>query len=90
MMLVIEEYWSKLDPDAPAMSKQRVLPEFELRRRTKYPNGGGWKNKDEWVDFIKKSSHFAGFDEGGKAKILEPSWYGIKSYQLVYLEGSES
>ena len=86
MVLVIEDWWNKVEPDSTQHFGTKVLQEFILKNRTKYPNNGGWKSKDQWKREIQKRHDFEKWIDGEKAKLKTTSFYGIKSYQIVYME----
>lgn len=86
MNLVITEMWNKVVPDATQPFGTRVLPEFEVKSRVSYPNGGGWKSREEWRASVKTRSGFHGFEPDGSARFEQRPSYGIRGYQLVSLE----
>lgn len=85
MRLVIETLWNKVVADPSAPFGTRVLPEYERKDILSFPNGGGWKSRDEWEHSVKHRKGFQGFDSQGRAKFDGGRAYGIHSYQLVSL-----
>ena len=88
--MIIEEWWNKVRPNKEKPFGTEVLPEFERKSRTTSPNCGGWNSLQQWKNACKERSGFIGFncdyDSLHKAKFLLPTSYGIRSYQLVWLE----
>jgi len=88
MRLVIEVWWNRVsESERDKHGWFKVLPDFILKDKVFYPNGGGWKSRAGFHTSLKRRKNFKGVDELGRAKFDLPTSYGIGSYQLVYLEG---
>jgi hypothetical protein len=80
--LTIETFWNEVQVDSTAPLGTRVLPSYERKAITTYPDK---RTPEEWRKTVKHLHGFVEFDSQGRAKFDCGRAYGIHSYQFVSL-----
>lgn len=87
MKLCIQQYWESLEPMQPGEELCAVIKgQFEAHGSVSTSdNGGGWSEKLTWERSCRGRHGFIKFTEGGHALFHLNTYYGIRSYQAVWL-----